>query len=139
MYDSSINAVAARMFIIPNRCVTIDMSISYIESTVKSHNKKVERLGLHKNFKLKDGDIPVQIWVYDHESENWSCHGLPKYLDESKHFLNFIPFRLLEGIKEGDIFTFDMLGKHIAIRASQLKSRYKGFGAFEEVLFSVTL
>ena len=139
MYDSSINAVAAHMFVIPNKCTKIDSTVSYIASAVKSHNKKVERLGLHESFKLKDGDIPIQIWAYDHESENWSCHGLPEYLAESANFLDFIPLRLLKGLKEGDIFTFDMLGKHIAIRASQLKSRYKGFGTFEEVLFSVTL
>lgn len=139
MYDSSINAVAAHMFIVPNRCAKIDTSISYIASSVESHNKKVERLGLHESFKLRDDDIPVQIWICDHESENWSCHGLPEYFAKSENFLDFIPLRLLKGLKEGDIFTFDMLGKHIAIRASQLKYRYKGFGTFEEALFSVTL
>ena len=139
MYDSSINAVAAHMFIVPNRCAKIDTSISYIASSVESHNKKVKRLGLHESFKLRDGDIPVQIWVCDNGSENWSCHGLPGYLAKSENFLDFIPYRLLKGLKEGDIFTFDMLGKHIVIRASQLKYRYKGFGTFEEALFSVTL
>lgn len=137
MYDTSINAVAASMFIIPNHCGKIDTSLSYIESAVKSHNKKVDRLGLHKSFKLRNGDIPIQIWVCNNESENWSCHGLPEYLAESENFLDYIPFRLLKGLKEGDVLTFDMLGKHIAIQANQLKFRYKRFGTFEKVLFSV--
>ena len=44
MYDSSINAVAASMFIIPNHCEKIDTTVSYIESAVKRHNKNVDRL-----------------------------------------------------------------------------------------------
>ena len=136
--------VEGNMFIVPNASEAIG-SFSQPEWQME----KLRRLlGLKVNYEEK----VVQVWMYDQVCDNWNDQfgGFQKTAEVDfnsdivspttnerllGYFPRYIPAKLLEDKKEGDVVEFDCpeYGVKIKLTCKQMESRYRRFGKFEEV------
>jgi hypothetical protein len=145
----------AIMFIVPIHAVKVEMSDAEIQRKIVlgDSNELAKAFNYKINGKPVEFNVDeqlVQVWVSGGTSENWADHGLPTELYSlemiqkgelplyATRLPTFIPAKMLEGVKEGDILTFELNGKTAEVTASQQGYRYQSFGNFEEVFKQVT-
>lgn len=69
----------------------------------------------------------VRVWAYNKDSENWSRRGYPA-LDNAKlsqRFPAWLPYALLEGLREGSLFVFEKNGKEVMLTCANKGTRYE--------------
>ena len=118
-----------KLFIVPNSLWKFNSNDDFIAEIRKA---TLEDFGV----KLSEGDILVQVWAYNEESDNWSDHGVKIGQDYKRPggFPSNLPVSLFEGLKEGDTITLNHEGEEIILTLSQRSARYSRFGGFHEVL-----
>ena len=139
----------AKLFIIPNSALTKDSLVlldgEKVEDSLWASFAKARAEEVGSTFDI-DRDAEVQIWVTDDNNDNLTS-SMPdeirkelfgKTYEEigyNKCFTGFVPAKLLEGKKEGDIVTFTFpTGVQVSCELCQLGYRYRRFGKFEEAL-----
>lgn len=131
------NTINGIIFIIPNSPERVNKKedlddfeqkwINGIENTLKA-------VGINSI------DSPlIQVWAANDECDNFECHYWDYFKmipqEKPKSFPRYLPYSVLKDLKEGDTLTLNHeSGVTIKLTASQLKARYRNFGAFETVL-----
>lgn len=132
--------VEGNMFIVPNASEAIG---SFCEPEWQM--EKLRRLlGLKVNYEEK----VVQLWMCSEKCDNWGDQfggfqselgvELEDHTRENRllgYFPKYVPAKLLENKKEGDVVEFDCPEYNVKIKLTckQLDYRYRRFGKFEEV------
>ena len=150
--------VKGDMFIIPNETgLKNEFEPTYWSGLLR------ERLARLAGIELKDDDEMVQVWIVSEKCNNWSdtfggfqlVIGNHQWQEDGDgdvrskrknahvvgYFPNYIPKRLLEDKKEGDIVELtcpEYGGIKIELTCKQIGYRYSRFGKFEEVLQRVS-
>jgi hypothetical protein len=113
--------IEGELFIVPN---------NGIYAAQKWPEKSDNQLNLQAN------DMLVQVCATNDECKNWRDHVYSR-LGENQRFPGYLPYRLFNNKKEGDIITLQyMEGKSIVLHLRQLKSRY-AYATFENILKDV--
>jgi len=131
------NQIVGDVFIIPNcpvRESDWDGSFRLIakEQWTRFKNR------IHRVINEKEDEAYVQVWCCtpgDNES-NWSCHH---EMPDNENFATYLPVSLFKGKKEGDSVVVNTRWGEVVLTLSQLKYRYRRFGAFEEVMKKLLL
>lgn len=127
--------IKGNIFIIPNMLTVINEEKTSSDFVKERWNNvikpNIEKIVGHK---LSDDELLVEVWAYtpDDNNSNWSCHSWPG--EKICRFPNYLPYKDLEGLKEGETKVFESENFVISLTANQLGTRYRRFGSFEEVL-----
>lgn len=87
---------------------------------------------------IRAGEYVVQTWTFKVQEKcgdrnNVESHGITK----GEHNWRSMSSSVLDGVKEGDKFTFIHNGVQYTSMALQKGSKYERFGTFEEVYDSL--
>ena len=156
--EKQIISFTANAFIIPNGAREVSEFISLDKAN--GTYRYLQEFAKLNNTEICDSDKVVQVWFHSNEvdSDNVVDHGFKVTLNDGTQTgirpsnLQWIPAKMLEGIKEGDsmmlvspAFTnynrtrqskIDVI-LHISMICQQKGYRYARFGNFEEVVKSV--
>lgn len=145
-------AISGGIFIIPNGPITMEK--------LNFGKKRIERIIELNQLTLNEDSFLIQVWSFDpnDDDSNFQDHyikGLPQYkiMRSSCKAVPRLPYELLKELKEGEVLRFkeevlmenwERDGKmaipiiiNWELTASQLTTRYRRFGKFEEVLADV--
>ena len=122
--------INAEIFIVPTQIIINDEY--FVED---DENKCRERVGLPS---LEKGELLVQVWIRDEESTCWADLGksCPELYKGTKSWPSYLTLSELEGFREGTASKPMPLknGVEIVFTPTQLGSRWKHWGKFEDAL-----
>lgn len=124
--------ISGNVFIIPNMLFKPSSEGEFhVEFFKKSTQEKIEKI---VGREVSEDEVYVQVWAFTpgESNSNWSDHFWPG--EEITSFPNYLPYKELENLKEGETITLESENFKISLTADQLGTRYRSFGRFEDVL-----
>ena len=144
-----------KAFVIPNSLSTIEENMIFAD---RMHQYINEIANISNLEEAATNDKLVQVWMYGMDSDNFIRHGF-RVTDEKgkihratvRHFAEYLPAKWFNGMKEGDSIEISLpatieeynkngecstrkIKVHATLTLSQLDSRYRRFGTFENAL-----
>jgi hypothetical protein len=124
--------VKGNFFVVPNKAFRLDDCTTTTQRSIRAALSNIKETATAEEYL-------VQVWYVNQACDNWGSHKWDKHPEffGSYGIPQFVPLRLLEGIREGETLIFEWVdGPTIQLKAAQLEYRYP-FGRFEDVLESV--
>ena len=124
--------IKGNIFIIPNMLFKPSSESEFhVEQFNRSIKPKIEAV---VGREVSTDEVYVQVWAFDpsDNNSNWADHSWPG--EEITRFPHYLPYKELEGLKEGETIKLESENFVISLTADQLGTRYRKFGRFEEVL-----
>lgn len=150
MKKENLREVKGDMFVIPNPAGKFG---EFITSTRKTMKDRLRRLVGIDN--VVDEDVMIEVWMTSDVCDNWASQygGLQRHLgielnEREKrteddytigYFPKFLPLKVLEGKKEGDVLRLHCpeYNVDILLTLNQHGYRYKRYGNFESAVADV--
>ena len=124
--------ISGNIFIIPNMLFKPSSEGEWNLDFFKKFTKgKIEKI---VGREVSEDEVYVQVWVFTpgEKNSNWSDHSWPG--EEIVGFPNYLPYKELENLKEGETITLESENFTIKLTADQLGARYRLDGRFENAL-----
>lgn len=124
--------ISGNIFIIPNMLFKPSSESEFhVDQFNRSMKPRIEKI---VGREVSENEVYVQVWAFDpnDNDSNWSDHSWPG--EEITRFPHYLPYKELEGLKEGEKITLESESFKVSLTADQLGTRYRRFGRFEEVL-----
>lgn len=121
------------MFIIPSKGFKVGkFPLNIIAESTR------RRVKLYLGIDVSDDDTMVQIWTHSKECDNWADHSDCPIMQGRNFFPNYLPKRLFEGKKEGDVIELTTPYGKIIATLKQRGFRYEMLGNFEDAIEKVS-
>ena len=132
--NSKKQTIFGNFFIIPNMLTSFGEEEGYPAERWKNTFKpQIEKI---VGREVNDNEVLVQIWAFTpgEEDSNWSCHRHDWPGEEITRFPDWLPYKDLMNLKEGETLRLESKNFSLRLTATQLGSRYRSWGKFEDVL-----
>lgn len=125
--------IFGNFFIIPNM---LFKPSSESEFHIDQFNRSMKpRIKAVVGREVSEDEVYVQVWAFTpgEKNSNWADHSdWPG--EEITRFPHYLPYEDLKDLKEGETVVFESENFSLRLTATQLGSRYRSFGVFQDVL-----